>query len=126
MSRVRLTGYWAVSVSLLLIALICSRFVSQSGCPSCDRCGALVSPTLMGLHLDWHRAQDGSGTRFFELAADEPSLEQLLTVVAALKAVALDPASPAFVAELRARLVAEARIQPNLQLVTPEAGGCPD
>lgn len=80
---------------------------------------------MMELHLDWHRAQDGGGTRFFELAADEPSLEQLLRVVAALKAVSVDPASPEFVAGLRARLVAEARSQPSLQLVTPDRHGCP-
>lgn len=78
----------------------------------------------MELHVDWHRAQEGGGTRFFELAADEPSLDQLVRIVAALKAMSIDPACPEFVAELRARLVAEARTQPTLRLVTPDRSGC--
>lgn len=81
--------------------------------------------TLMRLHLDWHGAQEGGGTRFFELAADEPSLEQLVRVVAALKALSVNPPSAEFVAELRARLVAEARQPPHLQLVTPDCADAP-
>ncbi|RHW22812.1 hypothetical protein D0Z08_31075 [Nocardioides immobilis] len=70
---------------------------------------------LMVFHRDWHEAQEGRGTRFFEEAAEELSLERLLRVVAALTVVPKISARPAFVAGLRERLIAEAVTQSSGQ-----------
>lgn len=81
------------------------RLVDLPRHPSCDTCGAMVPTSLMGFHVEWHAANDGHGTRFFEEAAEEqPSLEQLLSVIAALRAVPKVSARPEFVATLRERL----------------------
>lgn len=76
---------------------------------TCDSCGTRLPRALMALHRDWHATQDGRGTRFFEVAADEPWWDQLLTVVAGLWAEPAASARPEFVAGLRDRLMAEAR-----------------
>ncbi len=82
---------------------------------SCNIRAAMVSLELMGFHHDWHDAQIGRGPRFFGEAADEPSLGQLLTVLAALKGVPKASARPEFVAGLRERLLAEAVTRPRGQ-----------
>ena len=94
----------------------------EPGRVRCSHCGARVSRELIGLHVGWHRAQEGAGTRFFELAADDPSLDQLWRVMAALKSASMETARPEFVAELRARLIAMARKPSHLQVVTPARG----
>jgi hypothetical protein len=90
--------------------------------PSCDIWGGIVSQVLMGFHRDWHDAQAGRGTRFFAEATDtdEPSLEQVLTVIAALRAVPMVSARPEFVADLRERLVTEGPSDPQ---AVPDRGG---
>jgi hypothetical protein len=65
----------------------------------------MVPAALMAFHVEWHAASDGHGTRFFEESTDEqPSLDQLLNVIAALRAVPQVSARPEFVATLRERL----------------------
>jgi hypothetical protein len=90
-----------------------SLFVRELPGQSCNICGALVSLALMGFHRDWHEAQDGRGTRFFQEAADEPSFERLLRLIADLTATPEVSARPEFVAGLRERLMAEAVRQPS-------------
>lgn len=77
----------------------------------------------MGFHHDWHDAQIRRGPRFFEEAEDEPSVDQLLTVLAALKGVPKVSARPEFVAGLRERLLAEAVTRPSAQETAPQGGG---
>lgn len=92
--------------SLVVIATpITFRLVNQPRHPSCEACGAMVPKSLMTFHLEWHAANDGHGTQFFEESADEqPSLDQRLSVIAALNAVPKISARPEFVADLRERL----------------------
>ena len=79
--------------------------VNQPRHPSCETCGAMVPTSLMTFHVEWHATNEGHGTRFFEEAPEEqPSLEQLLSVIAALRAVPKISARPEFVATLRERL----------------------
>lgn len=67
----------------------------------------------MTFHVEWHATNDGHGTRFFAEAPEEqPSLEQLLSVIAALRAAPKVSARPEFVATLRERLTG-LRISPK-------------
>lgn len=75
--------------------------------PRCEQCGAPVARALMGFHRDWHATQMGGGREFLETTS-APSVDQMLKLVAALKALPPVVARPEYVADLRARLVAEA------------------
>jgi len=61
----------------------------------------------VAFHREWHATQDGRGRQYWEPVPD-PSLGQLARVVVALEAVRPVAARPEFVADLRARLMAEA------------------
>ena len=75
---------------------------------SCRVCGALVAPGLTALHSAWHETQEGRGRQFWE-EGPGPCLDQMASVVAALKALPPVRARSEFVADLRTRLLAEAR-----------------
>jgi hypothetical protein len=61
----------------------------------------------MAFHREWHANQQGRGKQFWETVPD-PSREQLDRVIAVLEAVPPISARPEFVADLRARLMADA------------------
>jgi len=67
----------------------------------------MVAPKLVAFHREWHATQEGRGRQYWETVPD-PSLGQLARVVAALEAVRPVAARPEFVADLRARLMADA------------------
>jgi hypothetical protein len=73
----------------------------------CETCGAAVAPTLRAFHREWHATQAGHGRQYWEPLPD-PSLDHLTRVIAALKALRPVSARPEFVADLRARLIADA------------------
>jgi hypothetical protein len=75
----------------------------------------------MAFHREWHATQEERGRHFWETVRD-PSLDQLACVVAALEAVRPVSARPKFVADLRARLMAEATANKGLD---PPGGPCP-
>lgn len=70
-------------------------------------CGTTVIRSLMRIHLDWHASEDGPGEHFRE-SASEPSLDQVVRVIAALKALPPISARAEFVAKLRRRVLAAA------------------
>lgn len=102
----RRTDYRSVSVDL---ARGCHTLwlVDELLPPRCERCGAVVARALMRFHRDWHTTQGERGRQFWE-APSEPSLNQLMRLVAVLTALPPVAARPDFVAELRVRLMAEA------------------
>ena len=61
----------------------------------------------MAFHREWHAMQEGRGRQFWETVPD-PSLDHLARVIAVLEAVRPISARPEFVADLRARLMADA------------------
>lgn len=77
----------------------------------CETCGAVVAPTLRAFHREWHATQAGRGRQYWETVPD-PSLDHLARVIAALKAMPPVSARPDFVADLRARLIADATAKP--------------
>lgn len=66
-----------------------------------------LAPRLMAFHREWHATEDGRGRQFWRTVRD-PSLDQLVRVIAVLEAVPKVSARPEFVADLRARLMADA------------------
>ncbi|RHW22772.1 hypothetical protein D0Z08_31160 [Nocardioides immobilis] len=61
----------------------------------------------MAFHREWHATQQGRGRPFWETVPD-PSRDQLDRVIAVFEAVRPISARPEFVADLRARLMADA------------------
>jgi hypothetical protein len=103
-SHVRGAGYRPVSACAIQDPTT-FWLVDRPRHPNCDTCGAMVPAALMAFHVEWHATTDGHGTRFFEESPEEqPSLAQLLNVIAALRAVPKVSARPEFVATLRERL----------------------
>lgn len=64
----------------------------------------------MVLHCDWHETQEGRGRQFWK-EEPGPCLGQMASVVAALKALPPVWARSEFVADLRTRLLDEAKIE---------------
>lgn len=74
---------------------------------SCGLCGAVVRSELITLHSEWHQTAENGGTHHVAGSdSEEPTLDRMLRVVAALTSLPEVSARAGFVADLRARLIA--------------------
>lgn len=78
----------------------------------------------MAFHREWHAMQEGRGRHLWETVPD-PSLDHLARAIAVLEAVQPVSARPEFVADLRARLMADAHGEQRLDPPSGRGPGLP-